>query len=203
MTTNCRIGQDHSPPRAERFQSCNSRRSRSAALSCRRRMCDVSRYAIHVRLPNTVYHWARVAAQHDQKSRIRYVALRRRDPDGGPIQADRPFTRQFLEGVAPRGYAFVQGVVIGMRVLANDGGQHNRSSTVRSSLMRGRSPPRRGQAAIAKRTSLPGRRSSGRRHDATSRCDGVVELAHRIRLPRAPTPLASEKLMPSAPSRRR
>src|SRR6185295_4903442 len=38
----------------------------------------IMRYASHVRLRNTVYHWARVATQHDDKSRARYVALRRR-----------------------------------------------------------------------------------------------------------------------------
>jgi len=31
------------------------------------------RYASHVRLRNTVYHWARVATQHDDKSRTRYA----------------------------------------------------------------------------------------------------------------------------------
>src|SRR4029077_3828 len=30
-----------------------------------------------VRLRNTVYHWARVATQHDHESRTRYAALRR------------------------------------------------------------------------------------------------------------------------------
>jgi transposase len=43
----------------------------------------VMRYAAHVRLRNTVYHWARVATQHDQKSRSRYVALRRRGHSHG------------------------------------------------------------------------------------------------------------------------
>ena len=38
----------------------------------------VMRYAAHVRLRNTVYHWARVACQRDPKSRARYAALRRR-----------------------------------------------------------------------------------------------------------------------------
>jgi hypothetical protein len=41
------------------------------------------RYAAHVRLRNTVYHWARVAAQHDSKSRARYAALRRRGHSHG------------------------------------------------------------------------------------------------------------------------
>jgi len=39
----------------------------------------VRRYAAHVRLRDAVYHWARVATQHDPKSRSRYVALRQRD----------------------------------------------------------------------------------------------------------------------------
>ena len=43
----------------------------------------VMRYAAHVRLRNTVYHWARVATQHDHKSRTRYVALRQRGHSHG------------------------------------------------------------------------------------------------------------------------
>jgi len=43
----------------------------------------VMRYASHVRLRNTVYHWARVATQHDHESRTRYVALRRRGHSHG------------------------------------------------------------------------------------------------------------------------
>jgi hypothetical protein len=41
------------------------------------------RYAAHVRLRRAVYHWARVATQHDPKSRTRYVALRRRGHSHG------------------------------------------------------------------------------------------------------------------------
>jgi hypothetical protein len=50
------------------------------------------RYAAHVRLRRAVYHWARVAAQHDHRSRARYAALRRRGhPHGRAIRgvADR------------------------------------------------------------------------------------------------------------------
>jgi transposase len=43
----------------------------------------VMRYAAHIRLRNTVYHWARVATQHDPKSRSRYAALRRRGHSHG------------------------------------------------------------------------------------------------------------------------
>ena len=43
----------------------------------------VMRYAAHVRLRNTVYHWAGVATQHDPKSRTRYAALRRRGHSHG------------------------------------------------------------------------------------------------------------------------
>ena len=43
----------------------------------------VMRYAAHVRLRNTVYHWARVATQHDPKSRMRYAALRKRGHSHG------------------------------------------------------------------------------------------------------------------------
>lgn len=38
----------------------------------------VMRYAAHLRLRNTVYHWARVASQRDPKCRARYAALRQR-----------------------------------------------------------------------------------------------------------------------------
>lgn len=38
----------------------------------------VRRYACNKRLQNAVYHWARVATQHDQISRNRYAALRSR-----------------------------------------------------------------------------------------------------------------------------
>ena len=43
----------------------------------------VMRYAAHVRLRNAVYHWARVATQHDHKSRTRYAALRKRGHSHG------------------------------------------------------------------------------------------------------------------------
>jgi transposase len=43
----------------------------------------VMRYAAHIRLRNTVYHWARIATQHDPKSRARYAALRRRGHSHG------------------------------------------------------------------------------------------------------------------------
>jgi transposase len=43
----------------------------------------VMRYAAHVRLRNTVYHWARVAIQHDPRSRSRYTALRQRGHSHG------------------------------------------------------------------------------------------------------------------------
>jgi transposase len=38
----------------------------------------IRRMAAHVRLGNAVYHWARVAVQHDPKSRVKYTALRQR-----------------------------------------------------------------------------------------------------------------------------
>jgi Transposase IS116/IS110/IS902 family len=52
----------------------------------------VRRYAAHARLGNAVYHWARVAIQHDPKSRSRYATLRHRGhPHGRAIRgvADR------------------------------------------------------------------------------------------------------------------
>lgn len=52
----------------------------------------VMRYAAHRRLRNTVYHWARVATQHDPKSRARYATLRQRGHSHG----------RALRGVADR-----------------------------------------------------------------------------------------------------
>jgi transposase len=52
----------------------------------------VRRYAAHVRLRDAVYHWARVAIQHDPKSRCRYGALRQRGHSHG----------RALRGVADR-----------------------------------------------------------------------------------------------------
>jgi len=52
----------------------------------------VMRYAAHVRLRNTIYHWARVASQRDPKCRARYVAFRQRGHSHG----------RALRGVADR-----------------------------------------------------------------------------------------------------
>jgi transposase len=52
----------------------------------------IMRYAAHVRLRRAVYHWARVATQHDPKSKIRYAALRQRGKSHG----------RALRGVADR-----------------------------------------------------------------------------------------------------
>jgi transposase len=52
----------------------------------------IMRYAAHIRLRNTVYHWARIAIQHDPKSRSRYAALRQRGKSHG----------RALRGVADR-----------------------------------------------------------------------------------------------------
>jgi transposase len=52
----------------------------------------IMRYAAYVRLRNTIYHWARVATQHDPKSRARYAALRKRGHSHG----------RALRGVADR-----------------------------------------------------------------------------------------------------
>jgi hypothetical protein len=41
------------------------------------------RCAAHVRLRGAVYHWARIAIQHDLKSRARYAALRKRGHSHG------------------------------------------------------------------------------------------------------------------------
>jgi transposase len=50
------------------------------------------RYAAHVRLRQAVYHWARIATQHDPKSKARYAALRQRGHSHG----------RALRGVADR-----------------------------------------------------------------------------------------------------
>ena len=52
----------------------------------------VMRYAAHVRLRNTIYHWARTASQHDPKTKSLYAALRRRGHSHG----------RALRGVADR-----------------------------------------------------------------------------------------------------
>jgi transposase len=52
----------------------------------------IMRYAAHVRLRQTVYHWARSATQHDPKSKARYTALRQRGHSHG----------RALRGVADR-----------------------------------------------------------------------------------------------------
>jgi len=52
----------------------------------------IMRYAAHGRLRNTVYHWARVATQHDPKCHARYAALRKRGHSHG----------RALRGVADR-----------------------------------------------------------------------------------------------------
>ena len=43
----------------------------------------VRRQACHPRLANAVYHWARVAIQHDPKSRAKYAGLRSRGHSHG------------------------------------------------------------------------------------------------------------------------
>ena len=48
-----------------------------------KRCIVVMRNACHVRLRNAVYHWARVAIQHDVVSRSRYAALRKRGHSHG------------------------------------------------------------------------------------------------------------------------
>lgn len=52
----------------------------------------IMRYAAHTRLRRAAYHWARVATQHDTKSREQYAALRRRGKTHG----------RALRGVADR-----------------------------------------------------------------------------------------------------
>lgn len=41
------------------------------------------RMACHPRLANAIYHWARVAVQHDERSRLKYAALRSRGHSHG------------------------------------------------------------------------------------------------------------------------
>ena len=52
----------------------------------------IRRLACHPRLANAIYHWARVAIQHDQRSRLKYRALRERGHSHG----------RALRGVADR-----------------------------------------------------------------------------------------------------
>jgi transposase len=77
----------------------------------------IMRYAAHVRLRNAVYHWARVATQHDPKSRNRHAALRRRGHSHGRairgvadrllalacilLQRQMPFDPHFGQAVTP------------------------------------------------------------------------------------------------------
>jgi transposase len=53
-----------------------TRRSGKRCIVVRRQACDM-------RLRNAVYHWARVAVQHDQRSRQRYAELRKRGHSHG------------------------------------------------------------------------------------------------------------------------
>jgi transposase len=48
-----------------------------------RRCIVIMRQACHIRLRTAVYHWARVAIQHDELSRRRYAALRQRGHSHG------------------------------------------------------------------------------------------------------------------------
>ncbi len=43
----------------------------------------IRRQACHDRLSNAMYHWARVAVQHDLKSKAKYAALRARGHSHG------------------------------------------------------------------------------------------------------------------------
>jgi transposase len=62
---------DHDALRALSGQAPVTRRSGKQCIVLRR-------YACNRRLQNAVYHWSRVAAQHDQASKSRYAELRRR-----------------------------------------------------------------------------------------------------------------------------
>ena len=48
-----------------------------------KRCIVIMRQACHLRLRSAVYHWARVAIQHDDLSRRRYAELRRRGHSHG------------------------------------------------------------------------------------------------------------------------
>lgn len=67
---------DYQVLRALSGQAPVTRRSGKTCVVLRRLACN------H-RLANTVYHWSRVAIQHDPKSRERYAALRRRGHSHG------------------------------------------------------------------------------------------------------------------------
>jgi len=56
------------------------------------------RHACHRRLANAVYHWARIATQHDRTSRAKYAALRARgidveSPSFKPLTKDEMMAR--------------------------------------------------------------------------------------------------------------
>jgi hypothetical protein len=48
-----------------------------------KRCIVIMRQACHMRLRGAVYHWARVAIQHDELSRHRYAELRKRGHNHG------------------------------------------------------------------------------------------------------------------------
>jgi hypothetical protein len=64
------------PASTSSFQSPLTRRSGKTSVVVRR-------YACNKRLENALYHWARLATQHDALSRCRYAALRRRGHSHG------------------------------------------------------------------------------------------------------------------------
>ena len=68
-------------------RDCEGLRTLSGAAPVTKRsgksLIVVRRYAAHVRLRDTVYHWARVATQRDPKCRVRYTALRKRGHSHG------------------------------------------------------------------------------------------------------------------------
>ena len=74
-------------PRPLRDRDYHALRSLSGVApvtrSSGKRRVVVMRKACHMRLRSAVYHWARVAIQHDPTSRARYVALRTRGHSHG------------------------------------------------------------------------------------------------------------------------
>lgn len=64
------ISSEMAPPEDQLTMLPVTKRSGKSCIVVRRQAC-------HDRLANAVYHWARVAIQHDPRSRAKYAELRK------------------------------------------------------------------------------------------------------------------------------
>src|SRR5208337_933525 len=69
--------------RARPIKSASSRPMERLSAREPSRTAVLMRQACHLRLRTAVYHWARVAIQHDVRSRARYAKLRKRGHSHG------------------------------------------------------------------------------------------------------------------------